>query len=149
MLCPCRGLSKFLFQHHFNREITMRISLTLASILLLSLGSASAQSNFPTEYPAEAQPVAGSDIEARLSGKAFMVKSVSSGGWRMEFSKNGYVYIDTDSGFRETGTWRVEGDKWCVKTQRNGDNCADLHAVGETLYYKRARNGEVVPMNQR
>lgn len=125
-----------------------RITIALAATLLSS-GSAFAQNTFPTEYPAEAKPVAGSEISTRLTGKVFTVKSATSGNWRMEFDKRGYAFVDTDSGYRDNGPWRVEGERWCTNMGKTGDNCADLYVVGETLYYKRARNGEVVSMTMR
>lgn len=127
----------------------MKISIVLASALLCMGSSALAQGTVPTEYPADAKPVPESEIATRLSGKVYTVKTISSGNWRFEFAKNGYVYLDTESGYRDTGTWRAEGGKWCANFQKTGDSCAELYAVGEVLYYKRARNGEVVAMTVR
>lgn len=126
----------------------MRVSLAFAAFLL-HLSSASAQTTFPTEYPAGATPVSGSDITARLAGKVFTVKSNTSGSWRLEFDKMGYVFVDTDKGFRDNGPWRVEGEKWCTKLQKIGESCEELYAIGEALYYKRSKNGEVVSMTIR
>ncbi|QCB46284.1 hypothetical protein [Hydrogenophaga sp. PAMC20947] len=126
----------------------MRVSLALTSFLFC-LCSASAQTTFPTEYPAEATAIAGTDLTARLAGKVFTVKSATNGNWRLEFDNRGYVFVDTDQGFRDNGPWLVEGEKWCTKLPKAGDNCSELYAVGNVLYYKRARNGEVVPMTLR
>ena len=125
-----------------------KLAIALAAALL-SFGSANAQKTFPTEYPAEAQPVAGSDIANRLTGKVFQVTSVTSGNWRLQFDKLGYAFVDTDSGYRDNGPWRVQGERWCTNMGKTGDHCADLYAVGETLYYKRGSNGEVVSMTMR
>lgn len=124
------------------------IAIALAAALL-SVGSASAQKTFPTEYPAEAKPVAGSEIANRLTGKAFQVTTVTSGNWRLQFDKLGYAFVDTDNGYRDNGPWRVQGERWCTNMSKTGDQCADLYAVGETLYYKRNSNGEVVSMTLR
>lgn len=123
----------------------LRISLVLAASLF-HLSHASAQATFPTEYPAGATPVSGNDITARLDGKAFKVQSIPNGSWRLQFDKFGYAFLDTTRGFRDNGPWRVEGGKWCVKLEKLGDSCEELYAVGDTLYYKRSKNGEVVAM---
>ena len=125
-----------------------KVAIALAATLVYA-ASACAQSAFPTEYPAEAKPVAGSEISSRFTGKVFTVKSMTSGSWRLEFDTRGYAFVDTDSGYRDSGPWRVEGERWCAKMARTGDNCADLYAVGETLFYKRVKNGEVVSMTLR
>ena len=41
------------------------------------------------------------------------------------------------------------GDKWCAELRKTGLSCSELRQMGEVLYYKRASNGEVVPMTLR
>lgn len=123
----------------------MKIATALMAALL-GLSTASAQEAFPTTYPAGATPLTGNDITNRLTGKVFKVQSVPNGSWRLEFDKFGYVFVDTARGFRDNGPWRVEGGKWCAKLAKLGESCEELYALGDTLYYKRSKNGEVVPM---
>lgn len=130
------------------RNIAIAIAIVFAAALF-SAGSASAQKTFPTENPGEAKPFAGSEIAKRLTGKAFQVTTVTSGNWRVQFDRLGCALVDTDNGCRDNGPRRVQGEQWCTNMGKTGDHCADLYAVGETLCYKRASNGEVVSMTLR
>ncbi len=77
------------------------------------------------------------------------MKSATSGNWRLEFDNRGYVFVDTDQGFRDNGPWAVRGEQWCTQLPKAGDNCSTLFVAGDVLFYKRSRNGEVVSMTLR
>jgi hypothetical protein len=100
-------------------------------------------------YPEGSVPVTGESISSRLAGKVYSVKPVDGSTWRLEFQTGGGLFLDTDRGYRDYGTWRVEGDKWCAELRKTGLSCSELRQMGEVLYYKRASNGEVVPMKLR
>ena len=120
--------------------------------LMLSIGLAStawAQTNLPSEFPNDATLVKGADMAAQLAGKVFSVQTATQGVWRLQFSGNGYMYVDTEGGYQDLGAWRIEGDRWCAKLRKTGDACSELRAIGDTYYYKRTSNGEVVSMKVR
>lgn len=112
--------------------------------LLLPL-TVMAQSPSPPDFPADAMPLAGSELQARLSGKAFNAKLDDGQGWRMQYNANGYVFLDTSRGFRDTGSWRVENNTLCINWQKVASGCSEMRATTGVLYLKRA-SGEVVPL---
>lgn len=126
----------------------MRIGLT-ACVAMFVAGNAAAQGALPTEYPPQATGLKGEEISNQMAGKVFTVKTMASGTWRLEFNSRGYLFLDTDSGYSDTGTWRVEDNQWCANLKKTGGGCSELRAVGEVLYYRRGTNGEVVSMTVR
>lgn len=118
-------------------------------IAILSANLALAQPSPPQSFPEGSVPVPGDSIKEHLSGKVYTVKPVDGSTWRMEFKTSGDMYLDTDRGYRDYGTWRVDGNRWCADLRKTGVTCSELHQRGEVLFYKRASNGEVVPMTLR
>jgi hypothetical protein len=100
-------------------------------------------------FPERSTPVTGDLIKERLAGKVFSVKPADGSTWRLEFKTSGDLFLDTDRGYRDYGTWRVEGNNWCADLRKTGVSCSELRQLEEVLYYKRASNGEVVAMTLR
>ncbi|MDB5892417.1 MAG: hypothetical protein JWP47_3248 [Polaromonas sp.] len=102
-----------------------------------------AQTPAPTEFPAEATPLAGTELQARIAGKAFNAKPADGNGWRTQYNANGYAFLDTSRGYRDTGSWRVEKNTLCVNWQKLPSGCNEVRAIEGSLYLKRV-SGEVV-----
>lgn len=126
----------------------MRNVVALALFVLASTG-ACAQAGVPTEFPAAATPLAADQLKARLTDRVYGAKMTDGSNWRFEWKGNGYFFIDTDRGYRDSGKWRAEDGKVCVEMQRSGNSCSDMRQAGDVLYLKRASNGEVVPLQAR
>jgi hypothetical protein len=124
----------------------MQIATSIALGTVLLAGQALAQATFPTEFPAGAKVLTSEEIKSTLSGKTFTVSPADGTTWRLEFKDSGYVFLDTSRGYRDSGKWRIESNQWCTDLQKTGTACTELRLNGEILYYKRAANGEVVPM---
>ena len=104
-----------------------------------------AQSVKPTEFPADSTPVTGEALHARLSGKVFAVKPADGSTWRLEYRANGYLFVETSGGFKDTGTWRVEGEQVCGTWQKSGRSCSEFRLKDDSLLAKRA-SGEVIKL---
>ena len=120
---------------------------SLFVLLLLPLASL-AQTAMPTEFPADALSANADDLRARISGKIFRVKPADGSSWRIEYKANGYAFIDTSNGFRDTGTWRVEDGKLCSDWHKVNGGCSEVRIRGESIYLKRVSNGEVIALVQ-
>ena len=115
----------------------------LLAVLVLP-AAALAQTTFPTEFPADAQPVSAEALRQRVSGKVFKIKYSDGTSLRLEYKNSGYAFIDTSRGFRDTGKWRVEGEKLCIDWQKIPGGCSDVRMKGDVIHLKRVSNGEVV-----
>jgi len=105
-----------------------------------------AQSPLPTEFPSDAVPIAGDALGSRVSGRVFTFKSADGSSFRLEYTSDGYSFIDTSRGFRDTGKWRVEGNTLCIDWRKATGGCSEARLKGEALYIKRTSNGEVVEL---
>lgn len=103
-----------------------------------------AQSPMPTEFPIDAVATSADDLRGRISGKVFKVKLADGTTWRLEYKANGYAFVDTSRGFRDTGKWRVEDSKLCSDWQKAPSGCSETRIKGEAIYLKRISNGEVI-----
>ena len=81
-----------------------------------------------------------------MAGKVFSVQPAQGASWRLEYRANGYLFLETSAGFRDTGTWRIEGDKLCGHWQKSGAGCSDTRLKDNVLYVKRISNGEVISL---
>lgn len=115
-----------------------------ALFLALSSCIAFAQPAMPTNFPEGAIAPAPGELQTRLSGNVFKVKPFSGPDWRLEYKGNGYFFLNTGSGFSDSGQWKIEEGKLCNKGQKVA-GCNEIRATAEHLYLKRD-SGEVVTL---
>lgn len=97
----------------------------------------------PTDFPADAKPVAADVLLQRLAGKVFNVKPAASSAWRLQFQAGGHYFVNLSSGYSDNGPWRVEESRLCTAPQKARASCNEMRLAGDTLYLKRD-SGEVV-----
>ena len=118
--------------------------MRLPCLLLCVPLAAAAQTALPTNFPDNAVPLTNEALRERVAGKAFRVKPQDGNTMRLEYRTGGYAYIDTSTGFRDSGPWRVEEGKLCADWGKVTGGCSEVRAVGDALYIKRVSNGEVL-----
>ena len=103
-----------------------------------------AQTAFPTDWPASAQPLTADMLRQRLVGKTFVAKSLTGPEVRTEYQET-FAYINVGE-TNDSGKWRTEGSAVCNEWKRLRPACSEIRAVGDALYVKRANNGEIMAM---
>ena len=103
-----------------------------------------AQPTFPTAFPTDATSLSPESLRQRLAGKTFLMKPMVGDALRIQYQET-FVFINVGSA-SDSGNWRVEGSSVCIEWKKFNSNCSEMRMVGETLYVKRANNGEVVEM---
>jgi hypothetical protein len=101
------------------------------------------------DFPPDAKPLAADALQQRLTGKVFHVERADGNHWRLQYQGSGYYFINTSRGFNDSGKWRVEDSKLCAEPQKTPAGCSETRLLGESLYVKRAVNGEVIKLEQR
>ena len=118
-------------------------------VLLLSLiGTtvATAQTAFPTEFPAASAPLDPAALKQALLGRTFVAKPIEGQPFRIQY-KDTYVFINVGA-TKDTGRWRTEGSSVCIDWNNLRPSCSEMRAEGSVLYVKRANNGEVVRLEE-
>lgn len=110
---------------------------------LLVPAAALAQNAMPTEFPADATPIAADALQKQLAGKVYRAKVFDGNTWRIEYNSNGYMFINTGTGFSDSGKWRTEESKLCGEWQKARSGCSEVRTKGNDFYVKR-HTGEVV-----
>lgn len=127
----------------------MRLFATIlggACAALPALAQTAPAGPLPTEFPADAQALAGPALQERVAGRVYRAQPAAGPGWRLEFKDGGYAFIDLTNGGRDSGRWRVEGTTLCIEWQRFNSGCSEMRVQGETLHLKRTTTGEVVAL---
>lgn len=115
---------------------------TFLVLALLAPTLALAQASFPTVFPADAVPFEPEALKQRLAGKVFIMKPAAGAEIRLQYQDtNAYFNV---GGASDSGKWRVDGSSVCVDWRRIAPGCSEMRRVGDTIYTKRASNGEVV-----
>lgn len=103
-----------------------------------------AQASAEQEFPADAQVLSASELDARLRGKVYTATLASGVGWRGDYKASGYVFANTTNGVSDTGKWRTEDGKVCVEYRgRMRSACNEVRAIGQALYVKNSAMGVV------
>lgn len=117
-----------------------------AVLLLLWPIAAMAQSaDIPTEFPADAVVARPEALREHMAGKVFRAQPAKGSGWRLEYKSNGYVFLDTTTGYRDSGQWSVEETRLCASWERIASGCNEARLKGSSVYIKRD-SGEVVAL---
>ena len=117
-------------------------------LLLLAIAlplTAFAQTNMPTEFPADALPVSDEALTERMADKVYRARLTDGATWRLEYKKNGYVFLNTGTGFSDSGKWSTKQGQLCTEWQRVASSCLEARANKDAVYIKRA-TGEVVAL---
>jgi hypothetical protein len=120
---------------------------TLALLALAPLFAA-AQVQLTTEFPADSAVTSPDDLRTRLGGKVFRIQFADGSSTRIQYNANGYAYLDTSRGFRDSGKWRVEGDKLCNEWRQIASTCSDYRVHAGIVYLKRVSNGEIIALRE-
>lgn len=108
-----------------------------------------AQGTAPSEFPEGAQPLAADALRERIAGKVFDVKLADGTGWRIEYRGNGYYFVDTTTGFRDDGRWRIDGPRLCHEARKGASGCSEVRDKDGRIHIKRATTGEVIALMPR
>jgi hypothetical protein len=121
------------------------VVLAMAMIALPAL----AQTRLTKEFPASAAPLAPEAMKARFTpGKEFSFQSAEGYEVRMNFQDGEQATVAAPRA-TDTGRWRIDGSSVCFEFRRFPSGCNEVKAVGDTLYWKRVSNDEVVKLEQK
>jgi hypothetical protein len=107
--------------------------------------TALAQPTMPTEFPADAAAISDAALSERIAGKVYRAKLTDGATWRLEYKSNGYVFLNTGSGFSDNGKWSVKQGQLCTEWRRIPPGCAETRASNDAVFIKRT-SGEVVAL---
>lgn len=100
------------------------------------------------DFPADAQALSASELDARLRGKVYTAKLANGMHWRGDYKASGYVFVNLSNNAKDTGTWRTEDSKVCVDYRgafRSG--CTEMRAgAQQALYARNSTTGVVTVM---
>jgi hypothetical protein len=122
----------------------MRRLLSLIALASTYTQVAIAQPVFATEFPAAASPLSPEALTKLVADKVFKLKPATGPEIRVEYRGN-WAYFNAGNA-SDNGKWRIEGSAVCVEWKRIPPGCSEMRMVGDTLYTKRASNGEVLPL---
>jgi hypothetical protein len=83
------------------------------------------------------------EMHKLLSGNAFTVDRPDGNHWKIEFKANGYYFMNTNSGYSDSGEWKVENGKLCAQPKKTPAGCSEAKLNNGLLVLKRP-NGEIV-----
>ena len=80
-----------------------------------------------------------------MAGKVYRAKLTDGATWRLEYKKNGYVFLNPGSGLSVSAKWSAREGQLCSEWNRIPSSCLETRSNSEAVYIKRA-NGEVVAL---
>jgi Protein of unknown function (DUF995) len=106
-----------------------------------------AQAAAPTEFPAEATPIAAEALMELLVGKTFVLKPVAGDEVRLQYQSD-FAYINIGRA-SDSGKWRVDGSSVCYEWKKFPIGCSEHRQSGSVVYVKRYSSGEVVVLQSK
>jgi hypothetical protein len=83
------------------------------------------------------------ELKTLLAGNIFTVDRPDGNHWRLEFKSNGYFFVNTNSGYADSGEWKTEDGKICSQPKKGAAACNEVRMDKGALTLKRT-NGEIV-----
>lgn len=119
---------------------------TASFCLFLFPFAVAAQSAIPTDFPADATVLAADALQQRMTGKIFRARLTDGATWRLDYKVNGYVFLNTGTGYSDTGKWVAKEGQLCSEWNRSPSSCLEARATNDAVYIKRVPSGEVVAL---
>lgn len=88
-------------------------------------------------------------LRAQLDGRVCAATAANGRAWRLAYTRSGYLFVDVEPTFQDSGPYRVEGSRVCVTMQCTGASCSEYRVDGETVCLERKSNGEVLTLRPR
>ena len=126
----------------------MRNFILILALVAVPLVAAAQGTPAPTAFPDGAEVASAAQLRERIADKVMHVQLADGSSWRIDYRSNGYAYLDTSSGFRDTGQWRAEDGKLCSDWRRASSGCSEARVRGDVIYVQR-KSGEVVVLAPR
>lgn len=103
-----------------------------------------AQGAVPTEFPPDAVTLADDVLQQRMAGKVYRARLTDGATWRIDYKGNGYAFLNTGSGYSDSGKWWAKDGQLCLQWSRAPSGCLPTRGTADAVYIKRDSNGEVV-----
>ena len=98
---------------------------------------ASVIAGFAAPAPAAEKKISGAELKVLLDNATMRgTTSSGSGKYTTKYLPNGTMSVTTNSGYTDSGTWVIEGDRYCSQWQKGRKEklCYDIFA--EDGFYK-------------
>ncbi len=95
------------------------------------------------DFPVGASMPSADELQQHVAGRVFDVKLADGTDWRLQYTGNGYFYVDTSKGFKGTGTWRVEEGRLCGHLRGRDPSCNEVRLHDGVLHMRRD-SGEMI-----
>jgi hypothetical protein len=142
MMCK-QGSSPTLY-HPLRRTHNSQLVNIMKSICISAALAASALFNAQAQTFGEGMSTPSTEeLTTILAGNTFTVDRVDGNHWRIEFKGNGYYFVNTNSGFSDSGEWKADSGKLCAQPKKGTAGCSDVRLHNGVLTLKRT-NGEIV-----
>jgi hypothetical protein len=122
-----------------------RVILVMALLALPAM----AQPKLVKEFPGGASALDPDAMKARFRpGSEFAFRGADGAEVRLQFQSGDQATVIAPIA-SDAGRWRIEGSSVCLELRRFASGCNEVRIVGDTLYWKRNSNDEVVTLQQR
>jgi hypothetical protein len=113
-------------------------------LILAALVAASASLNLHAQTFGEGMTTpSAQELKTLLAGNNFTVDRPDGNHWRLAFKSNGYFFVNTNSGYADSGEWKVEDGKLCAQPKNGTPGCNEARLDKGVLTMKRP-NGEII-----
>ena len=91
------------------------------------------------DFPADAQVLSASELDARLRGKVYTATLANGLRWRGDYKASGYVFFNMGNDGKWSGAWRTEDGKVCVDYRGPArTSCTEMRSGAQQVLYARS-----------
>ncbi|MEO7114668.1 MAG: hypothetical protein ABIZ18_02290 [Caldimonas sp.] len=98
------------------------------------------------EFPSSAVVIADAAIRDKFEGKTYRVDLADGSSWRLDYKSTGYYFVNTSTGFSDSGKWRIKDGQICTQPRKGPDSCNDVRDAGDATIFVRRMNGDVIQL---
>ena len=97
------------------------------------------------QFPEGASTPNEATVKKHLGDKVFNVKLADGTSWRLEYKASGYFFVNTSTGFSNSGQWNAEDGRLCGQLKGRDRSCNDVRFHQDLLHLKRD-SGEIIQL---
>lgn len=121
----------------------IRNPLILATTAIAVSAFAQAQ---PKEFPPGLATPSDEAIKQRVEDKNFRVDLADGSNWKLQYKANGYYFVNTSTGFSDSGKWWVKDARFCTEPRKGTGGCNDVRDGGDGSLWLKRLNGDIIQL---
>ena len=98
------------------------------------------------EFPPGLTTPSDDVIKRRFDDRNYRVDLADGTNWKLQYKANGYYFVNTSTGYSDSGKWSVKDGFLCNEPRKTTGGCNEVRDGGDASFWIKRANGDILQM---